>query len=520
MKIIKNNFKKIGLLTLFLSGALYTQAQYLDDGLRFSRTDLGASARFKAMGGAQTSLGGDLSSIAGNPAGLGFYNNSDASFTLDFQNDLNRTSYFGSKIDKNKNNLGFEQAAVLFHMPVHKRPGQHPQTGWLNFNVGLAYNKTQNFNTSIDFTGENDISSFTDMLADESAFANNSYPNSDYNNLYDEWGYDSYLVDHNGTFFYPTTSENEKNRQNNLETRFGNQYETNISFGANYGNQFYIGASVGIASFHYESKRTFTEIGYMKNATEFYAVNPNSEFLVTGNQANNYVGQAYDLALTTDQITDGSGINATLGIIFLPHRMWRIGISATTPTWYQVRDDYRMFFDSWMVDAANDNELYNYQSPDKDGVSNYYNEYDLRTPYRINAGIAALFEEGLVSADIEFVDYASIRINQDSYTDDVKANFKGAMNFRLGGEYKLDPQFLIRAGYNYQSSPYKDLESTRQLATAGLGYRINNVYVDFTYLNQLQKQEYLPYSSYTNPTEVAKIDNQRNSVMLTLGVKF
>lgn len=520
MNTFKNNFKKLGMLAILLSGALYSHAQYLDDALRFSRTDLGASARFKAMGGAQTALGGDLSSIAGNPAGLGFYNNSDASFTLDFQNDLNSTQYFGSEIDKNKNNLGFDQAAVLFHMPIHKRPGQHPQSGWLNFNVGLSYNKTQNLNTTIDFTGENDISSFTDMLADESGFVNNNYPNTTYNNIYDEWGFDSYLVDNNGSFFYPTVSEVENNRQNNIETRSGNQYESNISFGANYGNQFYIGASVGIAGFHYESKRSFTELGFMKNVNEFNSIDPGSEFLVPGNQANNYLGEAYELAYTTDQFTDGSGINATLGVIFLPHKMWRLGISATTPTWYKVRDDYRMFFDSWMVDGSSDAELFNYQSPEKDGVSNYYDEYDLRTPYRINAGVAALFEDGLVSADIEFVDYASMRINQDSYTDDVKANYKGAFNFRLGGEYKLDSQFLVRAGFNYQSSPYEDYDSSRQQATAGLGYRINNVYVDLTYLNQMQKQEYVAYSSYTNPATAAKIDNKRNTVLLTLGVKF
>lgn len=528
MNIYKITFKKLGLLGAILGLASVSNAQYLDDGIRFSQTEIGATARFKAMGGSHTALGGDLTSIGGNPAGLGFYNNSDASFTLSFQNDLNQSTYFNTTTNRNNNKVGFEQAATLIHMPVMKRHGQNMQTGWLNFNLGISYDKTQDFNTSIDFYGTNNISSYTDMLADESFYADASIPS--FNNVYGQWGYDSYLVDDNynpnpnNRYFYPTTSATQSNNQQNTEYKKGNQYQSTFAFGANYSNKFYIGASIGVAGFHYESNRSFVELGSMKDATEFNAIDPNSEFLIPGKDANAFLSEDYELKFSSIQVTDGSGVNGTIGMIFLPHRMWRVGLSATTPTWYKVRDDYTMYLDSWMVNEATDTDLFKYESPEE----KYYDEYDLRTPYKLNAGITALFEEGLISADLEFVDYASMRITKpnesvttkDEHTADVKSAYQSTFNFKIGGEYIFSPQLLVRAGLNYKGSPYKDYESTRQTASAGLGYRIHNIYIDLAYQNQLSKQEYVPYQSAVNPTQAASIENTRNNVMLTLGVKF
>src|SRR5690606_36119266 len=162
----------------------------------------------------------------------------------------------------------------------------------------------------------------------------------------------------------------------------------------------------------------------------------------------NFLNEDYELLFNSFQVTDGSGVNATLGMIFLPHRMWRNGVSATIPTWYKVRDDFTMYLDSWMVDHVTDQELFSYSSTEE----NFYDEYDLRTPYRLNAGVAALFDEGLITADVEFIDYASMRINQESQTDVIKDVYQSTLNFKVGGEYKFSPQLLARAGYNYNGS--------------------------------------------------------------------
>ena len=69
----------LSLFCLFLGIDAY--AQYAENALRFSQTFIGGSARMRGLGGAQTSLGGDISAASGNPAGLGFYNRSEFSIS-------------------------------------------------------------------------------------------------------------------------------------------------------------------------------------------------------------------------------------------------------------------------------------------------------------------------------------------------------------------------------------------------------------------------------------------------------
>src|SRR5690606_21811866 len=53
---------------------------YHELALLFSQYNYKGTARIQGIGGAQVSLGGDLSSALSNPAGLGFYNRSEFSF--------------------------------------------------------------------------------------------------------------------------------------------------------------------------------------------------------------------------------------------------------------------------------------------------------------------------------------------------------------------------------------------------------------------------------------------------------
>ena len=52
------------------------KAQNVDDALRYSQIFYGGSARFNSMGGAFTALGGDISTLNQNPAGLGVFRSS------------------------------------------------------------------------------------------------------------------------------------------------------------------------------------------------------------------------------------------------------------------------------------------------------------------------------------------------------------------------------------------------------------------------------------------------------------
>ena len=71
-----------------------TYAQYMDDILRYTRTELKGTARYVAMGGAFNALGGDFSAIKDNPASAAVFLNSEIG--LSFSNFENRvgTNYF------------------------------------------------------------------------------------------------------------------------------------------------------------------------------------------------------------------------------------------------------------------------------------------------------------------------------------------------------------------------------------------------------------------------------------------
>lgn len=79
-------FSSLSLVFLISASVSLAQSGYFEDAYRFSRTVPAGSARIIGVGGTQWSLGGDVSNIAGNPAGLGFFRKSEASLSLGYNN--------------------------------------------------------------------------------------------------------------------------------------------------------------------------------------------------------------------------------------------------------------------------------------------------------------------------------------------------------------------------------------------------------------------------------------------------
>ena len=75
---MKRNIIILLALIITFSGA---SAQNVDDALRYSNIYYGGTARFMSMGGAFTALGGDISSLSQNPAGLGVFRSSEMTIT-------------------------------------------------------------------------------------------------------------------------------------------------------------------------------------------------------------------------------------------------------------------------------------------------------------------------------------------------------------------------------------------------------------------------------------------------------
>lgn len=52
--------------------------------MNIAQKDLNGTARFVGMGGAMSALGGDISTISTNPAGIGIYRSNDAMVTMGY----------------------------------------------------------------------------------------------------------------------------------------------------------------------------------------------------------------------------------------------------------------------------------------------------------------------------------------------------------------------------------------------------------------------------------------------------
>ncbi len=59
-------------------------AQTIYDGAKLTGKDLNGTARFVGMGGAMGALGGDISTMGTNPAGIGLYRSNDIMTSFGF----------------------------------------------------------------------------------------------------------------------------------------------------------------------------------------------------------------------------------------------------------------------------------------------------------------------------------------------------------------------------------------------------------------------------------------------------
>ncbi|RZM10267.1 MAG: hypothetical protein EOO88_48360, partial [Pedobacter sp.] len=122
------------------TGTIYAQS-YAPDALKFSQTNFGSTTRFKGMGGAQIGVGGDMSSLGANPAGLGLFTKSEFSLTPEFNNMMGSTSYLGKQTESTKDRVNLNHIGVVFYSPSFRASGQDTQKGVLSTVFGIGYNR-------------------------------------------------------------------------------------------------------------------------------------------------------------------------------------------------------------------------------------------------------------------------------------------------------------------------------------------------------------------------------------------
>lgn len=496
--------------TVATTGNIYAQSGLTAaDALRFSRTDYGSSARFKGLGNAQISLGGDISSIGGNPAGLGMFTRSEFSITPEFNNVKSDATFLGQNTKSTKNRLNLNQAAVVWYNPVYKPKGSDLNKGVVGVVFGIGYNRNNDFGGEFHYQGTNLNNSFADDLAQRA----NGTAEPNLEGL-PAMAYDSYLINENtgaGNTYSPATSI--PNNQFNSEYRRGSTSEANFSGALNISNNLYLGASINFVDVRYINDRVYQESGtIVDNAIP---LEPNTQ-----------LGRNYALTYQSSQTTQGSGINARLGLIYKPVNEVRIGATFQSPTWMHVEEDFNEVLDATFTGGGT--SALNVVNPV------YYTNfnYNLRTPYKASVGGSVILgQNALLTADVDYVDYASMKLSvSDGFANTIrnnnaviKQNYASAINYRVGGEYKID-KISLRAGYGLNGSPYKGDANDNDFAvkyySGGIGYRVSQFYIDAAYQRTETTNTFTPYYLDNDDQSFATSKVARNNVFLTVGVRF
>ncbi|MBL7698657.1 MAG: hypothetical protein JNK79_10870 [Chitinophagaceae bacterium] len=509
--------------------AIQLNAQLPEDAIRMSWSVPSGTARNQAIGGAAGSLGGDITSTFVNPAGIGFYKTSEFVFSP-MESFFGGKSQFRGTSDRADKEYQFNLGATGLVVG-----SSNPNSKWNSKAFSIAINRAANFNNEIFYQGQNDFSSFSESFAEE--FANSGLPiNTELPTAPLSFGTKlanyAYLIDTltiDGTTQVVGLPERDALlngtdfllRQEKSISTSGGITEIAIGYAGNMNDKLFIGGSLGIPIVKYERKTIL------------------SEYDESGNNDNNFNYARY----IENYEATGGGFNLKFGMIVKPTSSVRAGFAIHSPTIYSIRESTTGSIEADLEGYLRDGR---YSFADEDSIYTQFDynvprfRYDYFSPWRFLVSGSYVFsgvedvsqQRGFITADIEYVTHRSSRFRSgDDLSDDdeyydavneaVKSSYKGAFNFRVGGEMKFNT-FMTRLGFNYYGAPYNDsqLKARKMNISGGLGYRNKGIFVDATYVLGVNRDVDFPYRLGDRANTFAELKDNNSSVLLTVGIKF
>ncbi|SHF64061.1 OmpP1/FadL family transporter [Dysgonomonas macrotermitis] len=483
------------------------------DAFNLSYNDLKGTARSIGMGGAMGALGGDISAISINPAGIGVYKSSEVVTTLNFTNNSTKTNLTGTSVDESKFKFSFDNLAFVGVVPINS-----DVVPLINF--GFSYNRLKSFDRKISMQGDYVGASMTDYIAD---LANNAnVPASDlalaskpfrYSDLWmPALGYNSGIITGSQNNYQSILAgKSDPSLDNNLNIREKGSVDTyDFNVGTTFADVLSAGITVSVTDINYHMTSTYSENMY---------------------SGDTHLGEYF---LDNYLKTEGTGWQVKAGLIFKPVKELRIGVAYHSPTWYEMTDYYSAAMESTISDTYIDtwNE-----------VGNTNTDYKFRTPDKWVFSLAGVIGRyATISADYELTGYGRMHLadrNGNAYSNEngfIKEDFKNSSTIRVGAEVLFTPEFSGRIGYMWQQSPYekevKDgnivpvtagtvthytLVGDANYFTWGLGYQFTrNFYTDIAFVIKNRKDNIYSFED----SDRGSLKTSEFTGLLTLGCRF
>ncbi len=506
-----------------------------------------STARSAAMGGAFTSLGADASSLDINPAGLGMYRRSEASFTGYVLS--RKAGSFSERMTNNlslpasasgsatKNNVNISNFSFVYN--ALNNPGRKLKA----LNVGFSISQQANFRSRMEAQSPYTRSSIADMfgaqlfgVSPEALKYKNSIYDGYENMPASAWGavgaFQSGLVFDNdivnvggkdyvryGPFYYDDKGvqvgsllDGDIVRPSLSRSTGGSTVNYNFSVGGNVSDKLFLGLTLNIVSFDYNQLDIYREVTPQENR-----------------------GDLLDLEYRQNLHMNGASAGVKFGMTVQPVDGLRIGAAVHSPVVMSVSEEFSTYNKNFFLG----NQSYYSYSPA------FKNRYKVRSAPRVTAGVSYTFgKRAILSADYEHAWYNTMDVRGIDYRpgeptlrDEFRQNYRAAGTVKVGAEVNMGRGFMARAGYNYKMNNNKLIDNKYgavQSFSGGLGYRGRTVFVDLAYVHARYKTPLSYYYSYTlsipdgndyitesyvSDSKYTTTFKDRN-VALTVGVKF
>ena len=509
------------IIALFACVLSFAQGEL--DAYRYSNSDLSGTARGQAMGGAFGALGGDVTGVAINPAGIGVYRSSEVLVNMSLSSPFTG----GKSFQQSNTKFSFDNLSYIVYYPL-------VNGSMLSLNFGFNYNRIKSYNQLIGVSGPDIQSSLTDYMelltngVDHNLWLNGIDYMYDHTNVgfLSILAFDGGLINPilgTGDQYRTILDDGEKVRPRLNASEKGKVENYDFTIGSNIADKLYWGATI-----------TITDLSYLMSSAY------KEDFL--GEE-----GGGFDLV--NDLETKGSGFQMKAGTIYKPTDVLRFGLAYHSPVWYTMTDYYSAALTPHGIyDLGSGKALGRTETPYE-----YYN-YQLRTPWSWTASVAAVLgAQAIVSIDYENKNYGDMILKDErgyDFRNDneyIREDYKNASTVRAGFEYKFTPQYSVRLGYAFSQNPYKKsmknmgidavtsgsaphytIDGDVNYMTIGIGYRFTpQFYVDCALVHRSQNNDlyYFPPvdtsgSGLDSFQGKGSYTNQSLKGLLTLGYKF
>jgi len=480
------------------------------DALRYSQTFFGGSARYIGMGGAFGSLGADLSVVSSNPAGLGRFSQNQTTFTLGNVMVNSNSTFSGTSMNSSRSAVKLDNLGAVF---VSDRESKGK--GWRYTQFAFTYNRLADFTSTRSYEGEN-YNSLLDVFAAQGAGVN---PDDIYSYLpfTTALGWYTYAIDDfqdiNGVDYYaPRLTTGDMYHQRTISTR-GGISEYSLAFSGNYLNKIYIGGSLN-----------FQNIRYFENFSH-------TEELLDPEAEDRYFDGVYGSTLRSftydwEQSSRGTGVNLKLGAIYAPIDDLRFGLAFHTPTVVRFKDTFRAG-----MNATHETEYWEIPS-DVEPRGEF--SYRYSNPLRLIASAGYVFMKRLaVNVDAELSAYAwgkyknandpTMQTNWNTENQTIQDLYRTTINWRIGAEFAITPQLLVRGGFAYYPSAF-DKSINNQggdhfFYCGGIGYRWSKLFIDAGYRYHQTTLDYYAFNA-NDISNITVINENKHQLVFTIGLRF